>query len=151
MYCWKCGKENRDSAAFCRYCGSPQTARNSGSSIKPTEENDAENTNNAEEQIQNSYTLPFNYVKLCPKCSGAMFVTEIPRTSISIGGKIAFGIVCLLIIFPLISTMTSPFGTILMLAPIIAIPALIYFCYQLYKHRSKTVLRCERCGYEEKE
>ena len=21
MYCWKCGKENRDSAAFCRYCG----------------------------------------------------------------------------------------------------------------------------------
>ncbi len=20
-YCWKCGKENRDSAAFCRYCG----------------------------------------------------------------------------------------------------------------------------------
>ena len=52
MYCWKCGKENRDSAAFCRYCGSPQTIRNSGSSIKPTEENDAKNMNNAEDKFK---------------------------------------------------------------------------------------------------
>lgn len=154
MYCWKCGKENRDSAAFCRYCGSPQTIHNSSANItQPTEENAAEHTNNVEEQIQSSYTLPFNYAKLCPKCNGAMFSTEIPRTKICVGlgGRIMFYI-CWFFILCYIAFIFSPaFGVYFVYPSLLSSISIIYVLYQLYKHRSKTVLRCERCGYEEKE
>lgn len=146
MYCWKCGKENREEAQYCKHCGIQLFSDPQAQTAQP-----APISSEVEVPIEQEYVLPNNYAKLCPTCGGAMFSTEIPKRSMSTGTKVAWWLTGILIGLPLILWITSPYQFLgVMIFPIVAIPSAVYAFYQTHKNRARTVLRCERCQYEEK-
>ena len=124
MYCWKCGKENRDQASFCKHCGAQLTdaTRADTSTTKPTQD-----TSHVEHVPATEYVLPDNYAKLCPQCGGAMFVHETTERR----------------------SFKKTKYIILYFVPIVGW-LLLFLIYLNVRDKVTTVTTCERCGYSEK-
>lgn len=77
MYCWNCGKENRQDALYCRYCGEKLTTAFETKDIANGELSVFEKQTSSMDNVDHEtdqYSRISRGVRQCPKCGGAMFV-----------------------------------------------------------------------------